>query len=220
MPVLRLFNKNFFKKWSSDMAYILGFMYADGNVVFSKRGTHFVAIYTNDYLLLEAIRSKLASNHKISKRVSLTGNCFRLQIGSTELFNDLSNLGLVIRKTTRMKLPEVPSEYFGDFVRGYFDGDGNVWSGIAHKTRKTKCPIIYSVFTSCSFEFLFELKNRLKMIGTKGGSLYRVKDKNCSRLLFATWDTLKLYEIMYNGKTSLELPRKRVIFEKFLKMRS
>jgi len=30
------------------MAYILGFMYADGNITKSKRGTHFVAIYTAD----------------------------------------------------------------------------------------------------------------------------------------------------------------------------
>jgi hypothetical protein len=28
-----------------------------------------------------------------------------------------------------MKLPKIPLNFFGAFVRGYFDGDGNVWSG-------------------------------------------------------------------------------------------
>lgn len=220
MPILKTFDKKFFKKWSADMSYILGFMYADGNMVLSKRGTHFVAIYTNDYSLLLEMRGKMRSDHKISTTVSPTGNCYRIQIGSIELFDDLSKLGLVINKASRMNLPNVPDKYLGDFVRGYFDGDGCVWTGIAHKNRRTQTKILLAVFTSCSNAFLRQLSQRLHSRKLGYGSLYKIKKVNCSRLQYSTHDALKLYRIMYNRETSLELTRKRVIFEKFMKLRA
>ena len=55
MPIPKKYNKDFFKTWSSDMAYILGFMYADGNIIKTKRGTHFIAVYSADEDILIAM---------------------------------------------------------------------------------------------------------------------------------------------------------------------
>lgn len=220
MPILKTFDKNFFKQWSADMAYILGFMYADGNMVKSKRGTHFVAVYTSDRKLLFEIRKKLRSDHKISDKRSATGVCYRLQIGSFELFEDLGRLGLVVNKTKRMLVPNMPKNYVHDFIRGYFDGDGNIWTGVMHKERKVPSAVLFAALTSCSHEFLASIKTALQSLGIVGGSLFRSRVKNFSRLQFGTADSLKLYEIMYNDDTSLELKRKRKIFEKFVRLRA
>lgn len=217
MPIIKSYDKDFFKKWSHDMAYILGFIYADGNIVKTKRGTHFIAIYTADEELLKHIRIIFSSEHTISKRSSITGEVFRLQIGSKEWFTDLGKIGLVPNKTSRMRLPDISNKYFGDFVRGYFDGDGNVWTGLIHKKRFSPSVTIQVAFTSCSHEFLSDLHKELQTIANvKGGSIYKSKIKNFSRLSFSKLDALKIYKIMYNAEHKLFLLRKKQVFAKFV----
>ena len=199
------------------MAYILGFMYADGNMVKSKRGTHFVAVYSADKDILVSMKKCFQSEHKLTERRSLTGSVYRIQIGSKEWFSDLGKLGLFPNKTKRMQLPFVPREYFGDFVRGYFDGDGNVWSGIINKHRKTPTKILQSVFTSSSLEYLLSLREMLRSLGIVGGGVSAPKNTNYSRLMLSTKDALKLYKIMYTVPHKLHLRRKKVVFEKFMK---
>jgi intein-encoded DNA endonuclease-like protein len=219
MPIQKDFNKKFFKKWSSDMAYILGFLYADGNMVKTKRNTHFTALYTADYDLIYSIRDCLESNHKISNKKSKTGSVYVLQIGSKELFCDLGELGLAPNKARRMKLPKIPKKYQGDFVRGYFDGDGNVWSGLINKKRKTPTLVLNVAFTSACKEFIKNLFLLLQTKNIKGGCIYSLKNKNCYRLQYSSLDALKLYEIMYNRPCKLFLARKKLVFENFIKMR-
>lgn len=202
------------------MAYILGFMYADGNIVYTKRGNHYVAIYTADKELLIAMASCMKAEQKISVRKSSTGCNYRIQIGSKEWFYDLGKLGLYPDKTARMRLPLIPEEFFGDFVRGYFDGDGNVWAGTIHKERKTTTETIQLSFTSSSILFLNDLRQLLQSNGIKGGGVYNPKKGNFSRLTFSSNDALKIYKIMYNGRHKLHLKRKKVVFEQFIKLRS
>ena len=201
------------------MAYILGFLFADGNVIKTKRGTFFTSIYTSDRKLLYLMRTAFGSNHKISKRISDTGCCYRIQIGSKELFADLSALGLVINKTRRMELPNIPNEYQGDFVRGYFDGDGNVWFGETHKDRKIRTMTLLTCFTSASLLFLKSLLSLLKQLGISGGSVYGSKNGNYGRLTLSTLDSLKLRKIMYNKPSELFLSRKKLVFDRFVEMR-
>ena len=100
-----------------------------------------------------------------------------------ELCKDLESLGFIGNKTMNMPLPNVPDEFFADFVRGYFDGDGNVWVGLIHKDRATPMYTIGAVFTSCSRQFLIELQNRLKRCGLKGSCIYKSRH-NYSRLQY------------------------------------
>lgn len=131
----------------------------------------------------------------------------------------MCKLGLTPNKSRRMKLPKIPKKYIGDYVRGYFDGDGCVWTGIGHKNRKTKTVIMLVIFTSASMEFLSDLHTELSNAGLLGGSLFRSKDGDFGRLQYSTLDALKLYKIMYNRQCKLFLMRKKVIFEDFIKMR-
>jgi intein-encoded DNA endonuclease-like protein len=215
MPIQKEFNKKFFKKWSADMAYILGFLFADGNIIKTKRSTHFVGWYSSDFELIESMAKSMNSNHKISKRKG----GYVLQIGSRELFTDLVKLGLTPNKARRMKLPELPKKFVHHFIRGYFDGDGNVWSGYIHKNRENPTLILNISITSASTDFLQSLKRFLEEQGIVGGSLYDIKGKKCSRLQYSTLNALKLSKIMYNGSHGLFLARKKAVFDKFIKMR-
>lgn len=219
MPITKSYNRDFFKTWSSDMAYILGFMYADGNIVITKQGNNYVAIYTADKDLLIAMADCMKAEQKISARKSSTGCNYRIQIGSKEWFNDLIKLGLHPNKTSRMRLPLIPQGFFGDFVRGYFDGDGNVWTGTIHKERKTTTQTIQVFFTSCSLLFLSDLRQLLQVNGVEGGGMYIPKKGNFARIIFSSNDALKIYKIMYNSRHKLYLKRKKVVFEQFIKIR-
>lgn len=209
-------DKNFFKKWTREMAYILGFLFADGSVSITKQGGYYFSFHSSDRDLLFRMREIMKSDHKISKRNKRSGNVFRLQIGSKEMVGDLFILKLRETKTRRMEFPDIPKKYLADFIRGYFDGDGNIWMGLVHKERKIKTMTLQIAFTSASREFLIDLHNTLKNLGIKGGSIFGIKNKNCSRLLFSTNDSFQLSKIMYNGECiSLFLNRKRKVFERY-----
>lgn len=220
MPVRKEYNKLFFKKWSYDMAYVLGFMFADGNIVKTKRGTHFLSIYTADKQLLERMRNIMDSTHVISERVTKAGCTYRLQIGSKEWFDDVAQWGLFPNKTSRMDVPDIPKKYVGPFVRGYFDGDGNVWQGYINQKRRIPTKVLYVAFTSSSSDFLLSLRKLVWASGISGGSLYKVKKGTYGRLSFSTLDALKLYKIMYNAPCDLYLERKKSVFERFAEERS
>ena len=206
------------------MAYILGFFAADGYITVNKRGGQFWCIQITDKKLLETIKTNIGSAHKISIRHMRENEStlYRLQIGSIEMCNDLRKLGFSERKTKSLAIPRIPKKYFSEFVRGYFDGDGNIWMGEIHKKRTTKHTLLLAVFTSCSHIFLGCLQERLEAYGIVGGSLYKSKH-NYSRLQYSTRNALNLYKFMYNhtiiGSHALYLPRKRRVFEKFMKLR-
>jgi intein-encoded DNA endonuclease-like protein len=208
------------------MAYILGFFAADGYITVNKRGGQFWCIQITDKNLLESIKKVIEADHKIGIRLPKKAGeniLYRLQIGSIEMCDDLRRLGFLERKTKNLVIPNVSEEYLSDFVRGYFDGDGNVWSGLMHKERKTKNLVIFVAFTSCSYEFLKDLHNRLNLVDVVGGSIYKSKKRKFYRLQFSTFGALKLYDFMYNRKVEdffgLFLNRKKKIFEKFNRLR-
>lgn len=222
MPIAKLFNKNFFKEWSPHMAYIVGFLYADGNIVQSKRGIHYVSLEITDRDIIYEIREIIGSNHTISTRQRKMGSVtYRLQIGSKELLCDMRSLGLHPNKTKRIMLPQVPRHLFGDFLRGYFDGDGNVWVGLVHKRKSVSTLVIRCAFTSGSVRFLKDIADTLHSMDIVGGSLYRPKSRGFGRLSFNTINALKIYNIMYNSPHKLHLSRKKAVFDRFLrKMRA
>ena len=219
MPMYRKINKDFFKKWTTEMAYVLGFLYADGNIIFTKRATWFWSLQINDKEILEKIKQVIDSSHIISKkkRYNNQGQSYRLQVGSKEMCADLMCLGLTERKSKTILWPKVPRKYFSDFLRGYFDGDGGVWVGFKNKKRLHKIYVISTSFTSGSREFLVALKEILFRYGILGGSL--VKKERGFDLKYSIKDSLNLYKIMYNDKCTLFLKRKKDKFESYIAMR-
>lgn len=222
MPMSRTLNQDFFKKWSQEMAYVLGFFAADGSMLQNKRGSCFIEFTSTDNLLLEHIQKVCGSSHKISERPSRNNKWkqqYRLQIGSKEWFLDLTALGFTQHKSHTLMLPNIPDKYFGAFVRGYFDGDGCVYfKELEFADREKKRWILMTLFTSGSQDFLNELLVQLRPYGIQGGSLGK-KERGMD-LRFSHKDSLALYRLMYHTAptSDLFLPRKREKLERAIKV--
>lgn len=205
------------------MSYVLGYFAADGTMVENRNGGHYIEFHSTDRYLIEATRSAMNSNHKIGIRSPKEGRPrqkkgYRLQIGSKNMFEDLSALGFVQNKSKSLSMPVIPDAYFADFVRGYFDGDGCIYfKRLKYADRKKSRWIVLSMFTSGSRSFLEKLHTDLKMRGVRGGS---VKQKEYGyELMFSFKDSLALYELMYNTApdTGFYLPRKYKLFQRAIR---
>lgn len=124
-PKLRV-NENYFKEWTVNMAYILGFILADGCII---KGTYKgysdslkLGVQLCDIDILEKIKKELNSGHKIT----ITKNAAHFCISSQKIVNDLKRIGISYRKSLKEKTIKVPDKYIKDFVRGIIDGDGGI----------------------------------------------------------------------------------------------
>lgn len=171
--------------------------------------------------MVKKIRRLLGSDNRITARERSPDwkTIYRLQIGSISIFKDLEHLGFVQRKSKTLSLPDISRECLGHFTRGYFDGDGNVWSGKIHKLdRRHPVDILLACFTSGGENILISLKESLRAYAyVVGGSLSH--SGRGFHLQYATADSLKLYTFMYYHSKDLYLPRKKDVFDDFLKNR-
>jgi len=201
------------------MAYILGFLCADGCIFINPRGSHYIGFYSNDKILIGKIKKCLDSDHKVSERLPrkrVPKKSYELQIGSKEMFNDLANIGITQNKSKVLSFPNIPDLYFADFVRGYFDGDGSVACGYYNKSdRSLKSPALLVRFISGSRKFLEGLQGRLNGLGINGSVIYY---SGAYRLSYSTRASRKLFNFMYNTDNNTDLYLKRK-FATFLKDR-
>ena len=224
------FNKDFLKTWSNEMAYVLGFLYADGNITnaISSR-TQYIHFYSTDRYILENIKIVLSSNHILQTipartQVHINGiyrskEAFRLRIGSREMFEDLLKLGVVPNKSKIITFPYVPKQCMGNFIRGYFDGDGCVF---LQKAKGITKPIIIkklsTIFTSGSYQFLRGIAEVLK--NTLSINHDKVYDGIRSfQLRYSTKDSIEIFKFMYNYCSSgLYLRRKTDRFNEYFQI--
>lgn len=221
-------NHNFFKSWSSKMAYVLGFIFADGAIedVQKSSRTCYISIIASrkDINILEQIKIAMNSSHKLYKRQAriqthtdgnqyLSKDCFIFRIGSKLMYNDLLKLGVTPRKSLTILFPNIPLEYQSFFLRGYFDGDGCI------HLIKRKYPRL--IFTSGSVKFLEGIAKTLSsglgilekriysQIGNSGRPYYR--------LHYNTQVSRKVLEFMYKDlEKAPYLDRKFAIYQKYL----
>lgn len=187
-------NQDFFKTWSSDMAYIFGFWCADGCIYGGKMFD--ITIHNKDKYILKRIAEKLGYEGSLYDCVDR--QACRLNFSCVVIYNDLVALGGKENKSMDLEFPQVPKEYLPDFIRGYFDGDGCIM--------RLKGGRINSAFTCASSAFLTKLHTILKKeAGIIGGSY----DKTSYSLKFGKKDSLKLGEYMYKNNPELFLLRKK-----------
>ncbi len=133
-------NENYFEKWSSDMAYILGFTLADGCIIEGTykgySGALKYGVHKKDVDILEKIKQKLESDHKISFS---THDAVHFCISSQKIVEDLKFLGISYRKSLHENIPNVPKKYIKDFIRGIVDGDGSISFGKSNYPTLSVC---------------------------------------------------------------------------------
>lgn len=206
-------DNTFFKKWSNDMAYILGFIYADGCIYKPrrKRESNLLCITIKDKELLEKIRDKIAKRYPLY--IHKPTGAWQLRVPSNEMVSDLEKRGITERKTPVKEFPEVPQEYLADFIRGYFDGDGSI---SIYKTKQDgKCHLGCSI-VSGSRKFLEKLNAILKTKGIGINSNVTQPpsvSKGSFILAYGGKTAMKFCEFIYSGRSSLKMKRK---YEKFI----
>lgn len=111
-------------------AYLLGLLYADGNLC--ENNTLRISLQISDKSILEKMRSELKSTHPLkyipynSKNPNWSDQCC-LSITNKQIHDSLISKGIVPAKSLILEFPSFLSkELYPHFIRGYFDGDGYI----------------------------------------------------------------------------------------------
>lgn len=119
---------------TSEKAYFLGFIMADGNMYLSNNNKYqfSIKIKSSDKDILLKFAKAIEFNlEKITERNEerngTVTTCAEIKIYNQAFCESLVALGIVPRKTGKEYMPDIPKELQKDFIRGYIDGDG--WIG-------------------------------------------------------------------------------------------
>jgi intein/homing endonuclease len=217
-------NEKFFDEWSHEMAYVLGFIYADGSMEDAPaiRGKY-VRVTNTDKDRIELIKTLLESEHSVYVQPTIGNRKTRylLRIGNRTLYRRLAEIGLTPHKSLTIPFPNIPKEFLGAFILGYFDGDG---CAFLEKNTHGNLKRLLTIFTSSSHLFLVTLRELLqthagvsdKKITNHGSTL------STYQLRYSTKDSLLIFKYMYNSPTHIRLGlgRKYAIFIKYLDLRN
>lgn len=201
---------------TEEKAYILGFICADGHV----ENNHIqFEVAAKDIDILYKIRKALDSNHPIkeihkenpyksSDRKELVME--KMRINSIHLVKPLLDMGLGGNKTYSLDssiLKFIPKYLIRDFMRGYFDGDGNVFFG-----KKYNSGIKYNINICGNKEFLL---NAFQKYFPSVNKLYKdLYSKQCYVWKISAKGKVLdfLHYLYYNS--SIFLSRKYLIYRK------
>jgi hypothetical protein len=189
-------NEEFFNNWSSGMAYVLGFWFADGYMRHEK--SYRIVFTSNDIDILLDIRKYLGSNHSFRDKKSARDESKDLIIFSKKLYEKLIELGGQRRKSKVIVFPNVPEKFLPDFIRGYFDEDGSVfYTTYMHTKIKKLRKELRSNFTSGSMKFLEQIRDILySKLNLSKNKICPFNNGSSLKLGYATYDTIKLLNFM------------------------
>lgn len=198
---------------SNDKAYVLGFIYADGSV-YKTYLSIWLAI--KDVAILDYIKGKLNyggiiynyyDKKKDKKYVGLT-------VSSKKIVSDLNKLGVINNKTYLSKtLPIYDEKYEKAFLRGFFDGDGSIYSSNSRKY------IEYTVNFSGNKSVLTQLKGILNKYGVTSCKVRHrhSNDESCMLDIRGSKNIEKINNLFYDDYT-FSLKRKKNRFNDFMLM--
>lgn len=199
--------------WSGDFAYSLGLLATDGCLA---RTQTLVDLTSKDKEQLQNFNKCIGLNLKIAKKnTGYENEAWRVQIKNRIFYDFLISIGFTPAKSRTIKKISIPSEYFFDFLRGCFDGDGSFYS--YWDTRWKSSFMFYTSFVSASRPFILwirkEIQNRINIKGHLGSA----KKKNIYyQLKYAKGESLQLIEKMYENPKGLYLTRKKLKIDKAL----
>jgi hypothetical protein len=214
----RIYNVNdlFFNELNEKSAYWLGFIYADGyisktenciRITLSVKDEGHLLKFKNDIQSESPITyhmNRYSENYPLTKKA-------RVSIFSKQIKEDLSKLGCNPKKSLNCRFPELPQNLIPHFIRGYFDGDGSVYTIKPYGRMRNSSIGISFIGTE---EFIYVLKDKLEFPKEKGIRKDKRLNVNIRILEFAGYNIVeKFRNYIYNNATVF-LDRKKEIFDK------
>ena len=208
------FNENYFREIdTSNKAYFLGFIYADG-CVFPPKNSCAIKLKREDDYILEQFKKELGSSKPLNYTESklIVGTNYigkaqsKIEINSKIMIEDLQRLGVTQNKSLTLKFPN-DIIFMRDFIRGYFDGDGCIY----FSQKRIMLNFIGSEYFCkglCNF-----LQNNLNInVITKQDK----RGKSWYIFIFRIKDVLKFCNYIYYDPTCIKLNRKFKKFEDYV----
>jgi len=197
-------NEDFFQMWSAEMAYVLGYWFADG-FIGSKEGYKAFSISSCDTDHLWKMLDLMESEHNVKIDESRNGfGSFRIR--NEKIYDDVCRLGGCERKSLVLRWPWVPISVVKDFIRGYVDGDGCIRINRSRKGNES-----YQLTVAGTSHFLSGLSKTVEdLLGItcpalmKNGKIYVIAYSSIKARCLCFW----LY-----ANASLALERKRRLAE-------
>jgi hypothetical protein len=139
----------------------------------------------------------------------------RVQFSDVLFYQFLLGIGLMPNKSKIIGTVDVPEQFFFDFLRGSFDGDGCTYSYFDKRWKSSF--MFYTVFTSASSEHIGWLQQEIEKRLCIKGHVTRDGKRSTYQLRYAKKESQVLLPAMYYTKHVMCLPRKRLKIEKMLR---
>lgn len=213
----KLVDESYFNRIdSAQKAYYLGLIYADGCIYSNDKNGSYVLTLTvteSDAELVVGLKTALNSEHKIRKvepsvfdgKVSKPK--VSISIPSKKVYESLKRLGVQGCKSLKLKKPNIRKEFYGDFVRGYFDGDGSVFFYKNKSKKECRATLIGSTAFMKWIKEILPLDVRLYRDKRTTGIYYINVQRNNS--------LIKFHNFIYTGCSSY-LNRKKLKFDEVI----
>lgn len=215
---------------TSEAAYILGFYIADGCI----NGNKFViTLSEKDKEILEKIRDYMSpvtklcyKPERINKAGITTHPMYSFSFACKEIVSRLEELGLGQKKTYLEKSIKniVPKEFMWDFIRGYWDGDGNINSSeVTKKVMLKNGEEATYQYNNIGFTIISKDPLILEEINDfflESGISTHVYPDNRGNYLVGThskYEVERIYNHLYTS-SNLFLNRKRIKFDEIMKI--
>jgi len=201
------------EKWNANLAYAIGLIATDGCL--SKDGL-LIDLTSKDKEQLLNFSKCLGVNFKIGMKWNAGDDgCFRIQFKNRFFYDFLLSIGLTSRKSLTIGKLAIPDEFFFDFLRGCFDGDGTFYS--YWDKRWFSSHMFYLEFASASEKHISWLRRELKEKIGVCGHVTNGRIGMTHHLKYAKKEALEIIKKMYYNPKVVCLSRKKLKIEKALK---
>ena len=200
--------------WSERLAYFVGLITSDGCLV--NDGRH-INITSKDLEIITSCQDIL-DKHTVAgvKKGQFGTSAYSWNFSDVKLYDFLLDIGLTPKKSKTIQKVLVPDEFWGDFLRGYFDGDGTAYGYFDQRWKSSF--MFYTGFVCASKPFLDWLSRiNSKLCDTTSGKIKT--NTRAFTLTYAKSDSRKLYGCMYGPTTCSKdhaLTRKKTKLEGFM----
>jgi|SRR3990167_10952077 len=201
-------------EWSPEFAYAIGLLVTDGCLY--SDGRH-ISLTSKDIEMIETFKKCLGLGNVIGRKASGSTKekkYFHLQFGDVIFYDFLMSIGLTPRKSKTISKIELPDEYFFDFLRGCFDGDGTFYSYWDPRWRSSY--MFYFSICSASEKFILWLQDQIIRFSGVKGHISKSPVKINYQLRFAKADSLKILPRLYYSQPLACLMRKRLKIQRAL----